>query len=423
MEHTMAYVTRTIENSMRAAGDSFPCIAVYGPRQVGKSTTIDHLFGGAMRAVTLDDAEDRILARQNPKLFLEGYGWPLIIDEVQKAPELLDEIKIAIDRQRLDWLKNGSERRLMYVLTGSSRFELQQGISDSLAGRCGVLEMSSFSQAEKYGAAGVPFSPSPETLHERERALRGGYRTRTQIFEDIFQGGMPDVCTGAAERSAYYKAYAATYLEKDVRSLIAAGSEAQFRNFLTLAALRTAQELHYDALAAGAGIDVRTCRRWLSILETSGIITLLHPYLPNASNRIIKAPKLYFMDTGLCAWLCKWPDPRMLEQCAMGGAFFETYAVSELIKNLRSHGRDPKEHLFYYRDTDQKEIDMVYAEGNTLYPIEVKTNESPRNPAKHFGALAKYKMPVGTGLVIDTCETVRPVNGSAYFCPVWLLGM
>ena len=419
----MAYVQRTLEKIILDAGRSFPCIVIYGPRQVGKSTTADHLFGDKFRKVTLDNIEDRTLASQNPRLFLESNGWPLIIDEIQKAPQLLDEIKQKIDEQRLIWLKDGSQRDLMYILTGSNRFELQQGISDSLAGRCGVIEMSSFSQAEKYGTSGEKFDPDITYLQKREKELDQKYRSRSRIFEDIYQGGMPDIVTGVSERDLYFRSYISTYIEKDVRKLIAAGSEMQFRNFLSIIALRTAQELHYDIIANNVGIDARTCKKWISILETSGIIYLLRPYMANISNRIIKAPKLYFMDTGLCAYLCRWPSAEMLEQCAMNGAFFETFTVSELIKNLYAHNIDPKEVLFYYRDIDQKEIDLIYVRENTLYPIEIKTGKTPKNPTRNFFVLEKYKMPVGNGLVIDTCERIRAISEKAYTYPICMLGL
>ena len=417
------YVTRNSEPMIREVSKSFPCIVLYGPRQVGKSTTIDHIFGDDFRKVTLDDLEDRNLAIQNPKLFLETYGWPLIIDEIQKAPALLDEIKKVIDAQRLVWVKNNEERQLMYILTGSNRFELQQGISDSLAGRCGVIDMASFSQSETYGAEGKLFDPEISRLLKREKELTGKYRTRQQVFRDIFRGGMPDIVTGVSNREVYFKSYVSTYIEKDVRKLISAGSELQFRNFLSIIALRTAQELQYDTIANSIGIDVRTCKKWLSILETSGLIYLLQPYMANISNRIRKAPKLYFMDTGLCAWLCRWPDAAMLEQCAMSGYFFETFVVSELIKNFYVHNKDPKESLFYYRDIDQKEIDLIYVQQNGIYPIEIKTGSTPKKPTKNYSVLKKYKLEIRNGLVIDTCDKIRPVNEDAWYYPVCILGM
>ncbi len=417
------YIDRNVERMITDVAESFPCIVIYGPRQVGKSTTIDHLFGDKYRKVTLDDLDDRNLAVQNPKLFLETYDWPVIIDEIQKAPLLLDEIKKKIDDQRLIWLRENKPRMLMYILTGSNRFELQEGISESLAGRCGVIDMASLSQSEKYGKEGKLFHPEIGILLKREKEIPDAFRTRMQVFEDIFQGGMPDIVTGVSRREAYFKSYISTYMEKDVRKLIAASSEMQFRNFLSILALRTAQELHYDQIAASAGIDVKTCKRWISILETSGLIFILQPYMANISNRIIKAPKVYFMDTGLCAYLCKWPNAEMLEACAMSGAFFETYVVSEMVKNDYVHNKDPKESLFYYRDIDQKEIDLLYVGENTIYPIEIKKSDSPKKPTRNFRVLEKYHMNIGTGLIIDTCDRMRPLNENAWYYPVSILGM
>lgn len=311
----------------------------------------------------------------------------------------------------------------MYILTGSNRFELQEGISESLAGRCGVIDMASLSQSEKYGKEGKLFQPEISALLAREKELLHTIRSRMHVFYDIFQGGMPDIVTGVSQRDAYFKSYISTYMEKDVRKLIAASSEMQFRNFLSILALRTAQELHYDQIAANVGIDVKTCRRWISILETSGLVFILQPYMANVSNRIIKAPKVYFMDTGLCAYLCKWPNAEMLEACAMSGAFFETYVVSELVKNAYVHNKDPKETLFYYRDIDRKEIDLLYVKENVIYPIEIKKSDSPKKPAKNFNVLAKYHMDIGNGLIIDTCDQIRPLNENAWYYPVSILGM
>ena len=195
----------------------------------------------------------------------------------------------------------------------------------------------------------------------------------------------------------------------------------QFRNFISIVALRTAQELHFDEIASSVGIDVRTCKRWISILKTSGIIYLLQPYIANVSNRIIKSPKLYFTDTGLCAYLCKWPNAEMLENCAMSGAFFETYVVSEVMKNFYAYNKDPSENLFYYRDIDRKEIDLLFVEGGSIYPIEIKKSISPTKPTKNFNVLEKFKLDIKPGFVIDTCDKIRAINEKAYAFPVYLL--
>lgn len=416
------YVHRDIEKILLDAAESFQVITIYGSRQVGKSTTVDQLFGDKFETVTLDDSEELDMALSNPRAFFESHPWPLIIDEVQKAVGLLSEIKKIVDNQRRIWMKNNEPRQLMFVLTGSNQFELQEGISESLAGRTAVINMSGFTQTEKRGIRGSLFDINLQELLNKQRDHKDFYRSSISVFEDIFQGGMPDICTGESKRDIYYKAYIDTYIEKDVRKLISASSEMQFRKFISLLALRTAQEVVYNEISNAIGINVETCKRWISILQTSGIVYLLEPYMANASKRIIKAPKLYFMDTGLCAYLCKWPNAQMLMDCAMSGAFFETFVVSEVIKSFYNHGVEPNQYLYYYRDIDKKEVDILLVKDGALYPIEIKKGVAPSKPTKNFNVLAKYNMPIKQGVVIDNAEKIRVLNDDAFVMPVSLLG-
>lgn len=415
------YYPRTIEKAILAAGESLPCVALYGPRQVGKSTTLRYLYS-AIRYITLDDAQLLALAKTNPRLFLDTYEWPLIIDEIHLAPELFSEIKIKVDNQRQEWVESGQDRQLMYIFSGSNQFELREKVSETLAGRVAELNLLSFTQHEAEKRPGALFETNMPDLLGKEHKLALKPKTRLRIFEDIFRGGMPDVVTGVAERDVYFKSYISTYIEKDVRRLIAADHEAIFVNFMEYVALRTAQQVNYDDIARNIGIDNATCKRWLSILESSGIIVLLRPYLPNTSTRIIKAPKLYFTDTGLCAYLCKWPDAAMLERCAMAGAFFETYAVCEVIKSFNNANVDPKRSLYYYRDKDNKEVDILYLKDGSICPIEIKKGINPPSPTKNFRVLSKYKMPILPGMVIDCADEVRPINENAFVCPIALVG-
>lgn len=417
------YIRRDIEKVLIDAAASFQVITLYGSRQVGKTTTVDYLFGDTFDFVTLDDADELSLALSSPKAFLESHPWPLIIDEVQKAVPLLNEIKRIVDRQRRAWMKNNEQRQLMFVLTGSNQFELQEGISESLAGRTAIINMSGFTQMEKRGISGSVFEVDFQNLIEKQQKNPDFYRTKNEIYSDIFQGGMPDICTNESQRDIYYKSYIDTYIEKDVRKLIAAASELQFRRFISLIALRTAQELVYSDISKSLGINVDTCKRWISILETSGIIYLLQPYMANASKRIIKAPKLYFMDTGLCAYLCKWPTAKMLEDCAMSGAFFETYVISEVIKSFYNSGIDPQQYVYYYRDIDKKEIDILLIKDGSIYPVEIKKSAFPSKPTKNFRVLEKYNMPIMRGMVIDNTDMVRAINDNAFAFPVSLLGV
>lgn len=417
------YIARDIEKLLLKEAKSFQVITVYGSRQVGKSTTVSHLFGDEFGFVTLDDSDELNIALNNPRAFLESHPWPVIIDEVQKAPNLLNEIKKVVDSQRLIWLKTNAPRRLMYILIGSNRFELQAGIAESLAGRTAVINMAGFTQMEKRCMAGSIFDVDFESALEKQKNYPDYYRTSIEAFEDIFKGSMPDICTGVSERQAYYKAYFDTYIERDVRSLIQATNEMQFRRFMSLIALRTAQEIVYSEISKELGINVETVKRWISILQTSGIIYLLESYMANVSKRIIKTPKLYFMDTGLCAYLCKWPTAEMLMNGVMGGAFFETFVVSEIIKSFYNNGVEPNQHLYFYRDIDKKEVDIVLVKDGALYPVEIKKGIAPNKPTKNFSVLEKYKLPIKRGMIIDNAQSVRALNDKAFIFPVSLLGV
>ncbi len=417
------YLRRDIEKVLLNDAESFQVITLFGSRQVGKTTTADHLFGKEFGFVTLDDSDELALAHNNPKAFFESHPWPLIIDEIQKEPGLLNEIKRIVDEQRRIWMRSGEQRKLMVVLTGSNQFELQAGISEALAGRTAVINMSGFTQMEKRGIEGSLFEVDPERALMKQKAHPDFYKSSIAVFEEIFQGSMPDICTGESERMSYYKAYVDTYIEKDVRKMISASSEMQFRRFVEILALRTAQELVYSDISKDLGINVDTCKRWISILQTSGIIYLLQPYMSNMSKRIIKAPKLYFMDTGLCAYLCKWPSAEMLKDGVMNGAFFETYVVSEVIKSFLNNGVDPAQYLYYYRDIDKKEVDILLVKDGALYPVEIKKGIAPTRPTKNFSVLKKYNMPIKRGMVIDNTDVIRAINDNAFYFPVSLLGV
>lgn len=400
---------RGAEKLLKDAAKQFCCITFYGARQVGKTTAVRLAFGESMPIVSLDDSQELYLAKVNPKLFLDTHPWPVIIDEIQKAPNLLSYIKIKIDECKYTWLMNNEPNQLMYVLTGSNQFELQKATVESLAGRTAVINMSSLSLDEKDRNIGGLFNPEP--------------RNRIQLFEEIFQGGMPEYVRLNPDRDLFFRSYIDKYIERDVKHLIATGSEFQFRNFLSLVALRTAQEIIWDDLSKSVGIDVKTCKRWISILETSGLVYMLHPYMKNASTTIIKAPKLYFLDTGLCAYLCKWPNAEMLEKGIMARAFFETFVVSEIVKSYYKRGQDPSSELFYFRSITRIEVDLLLVKQDEIYPIEIKKGIAPSNPTKNFSALEIYKKTIKTGLVIDSCEKLFPVNNNAWYCPVSLISV
>lgn len=417
------YIKRTIEGWIERNARSFPCVTIYGPRQVGKSTTAEKLFGDRFRQVNLDNISDRSLAIQNPASFLDLYGWPLIIDEVQKAPVLFDEIKARIDQQRKTWDRNGQEPELMYVLTGSSRFELTKLVSESLAGRTGFVEMGYLDQCEILGRSENLFSNDIQTLLKRAIKANVPPRTRTQLFNDMKRGFMPDVVKGVSENEAYYPSYIDSYIEKDIKTIIKPENEIRFRDFMKIMAFRTGQRIVYKDIGNLLGMDANTIKSWISVLVSSGMAILLQPFMCHVNRRIIKAPKFYFLDTGLAASLCGWPSGAMMESGAMSGAFFETYCVAEIVKNLRNFGKRIEDCLFYYRDIDQKEIDLLYVEEGKIFPMEIKKSSRPNRPTKNWDVLDKYGLPILPGLVIDTTDVIRPINDVAYAFPAHWIGI
>ena len=412
------YIKRVIEKTIKKMVNEFPVIVISGARQVGKSTMLQMIKEDNMNYVTLDDLDARNLALSDPKYFLEQYSYPLLIDEIQYAPNLLPYIKMIVDDEKFKALKNNTKVKSLFWLTGSQQFKVMKDVSESLAGRVGALNLYSLSNCEINNCDGTLFIPKIEELKKKENMVHCDSK---KIFERIYNGGMPSIATGAIERNNYFSSYINTYIERDVKQLLNVGKTMEFYNFMQYIAVRTAQELNYSTIAKEIGVNSKTIKNWISILESSGIIYLLQPFSSNLSNRIIKAPKLYFMDTGLCSYLAKYPNPKTLEIGALSGAIFETFVVSEMIKNFTSHGLDPKMNLYYYRDKDQKEVDLLYIEGDTIYPIEIKKGISPNNPDKNFAILNKYSNDIATGIVICMTEKLQPINRNCWLCPVTLL--
>ena len=414
------YYHRQLESKILKAAGEYACITLYGARQTGKSTMIRNLFK-EYEYVTLDNSRERTLATENPELFLDAHTCPLIIDEIQKAPDLMEAIKIRIDEAKINNVNGKKNTNLMYVLTGSNTHEIRENASESLAGRTAIIEVNSFSEVEKLKKKGHGFTPDIDVLKKRQNKF--SYKNRYEVFEEIFMGGMPEYWISKPDRDTFFESYISTYLEKDVSRMINVGKMDAFRRFMMIMALRTSQQLDYTEISSAVGIDSRTVKNWISILEASGIVMLLYPYVNNLAKRIIKTPKMYFMDTGLCAFLCGWSDSKILEASAMSGAFFETYVVSEIVKSIRNDGKRIEYSLYYYRDRDQKEVDLVYVQNQKLYPIEIKKGIGKDKADKNFNVLEQYKMPIETGLIIDTSDKLFPLNENAYYCPVGMIGL
>lgn len=399
---------RTITSTIHKISNSFPVLLITGPRQIGK-TTLLKMCDSKRNYVTLDDLEARTMAQNDPGLFMQTYKPPVIIDEVQYAPILFSYIKMAADNEQ----KNG-----MFWLTGSQKFRLMKGVTESMAGRVAIMDLLGLSQAEIDGdyKSYEPFMPTPEWI-ENARSEQRKPKETSQVYEQIWRGSFPKINLDKDIREGFYSSYIQTYLERDVRDLLNIGSIMDFYSFLNAIAVRTGQTINYADLSKSLGIDAKTVKAWLSILEASGIIYILRPYYSNLTKRIIKAPKIYFTDTGLCAYLMKWTTPSVLETGAANGAILETYIFTEILKSYWHNGKEP--YFYYYRDTDKKEIDLVIESDGTLYPVEFKKTATPvKTAAKNFNVLAKLGKKVGPGAVICFVKDAVPISREVTAIPV-----
>ncbi len=424
----MAYIKRAAEDTLLQISEMFPVLLVTGPRQVGKTTLLQKLaetqkeLGIQRKYVTLDDPDVRYLAKNDPALFMQRYTPPILIDEIQYATELLPYIKMSVDR---------SKRKGDFWITGSQAFQLMENVSESLAGRVGIVSLLGLSDAEIYQTPSEPFSTNPDSLMHRLSAAKP--RGLNEIYDRIFKGSMPALYADKKiDWETYYRSYVNTYLQRDIRSLTQVADEMQFYHFMTIVAAHTSKPVIYEELANSADISAPTAKKWLSILVSSHIIALVQPYHNNALKRVVKMPLLHFLDTGLAAYLLKWGNPEALEKGAMSGAFFESYVFSEIYKSYLNAGKEPP--LFYYRDKDQKEIDLLLYQNGILSPIEIKKAASPKKAAiKNFHVLdplhtvessdklASLKVKVGAGSVICMANDLLPIDEKNWYVPAWLI--
>ena len=415
------YIKRAIEDVVRKTAAVFPVLLVTGPRQVGKTTLLQQIAEDNRKYVTLDDPEVRMLAKRDPALFMQRYTPPITIDEIQYAPELLPYIKMIVDSSR---------RKGDFWLTGSQAFHTMKNVSESLAGRVGILKLLGLSNSEIHGASSEPFLPNPDSMMQRISEVRK--MDLMQTFERIHKGSMPALYVDDIDSETFYRSYVNTYLQRDISDLTQVADETSFLNFMTIVAARTAKPVVYDELAREAGISAPTAKRWLSILVSSNIVALVQPYHNNALKRATKMPLLHFLDTGLCAYLLKWSNAEVLERGAMSGSFFESYVFSEIYKSWLNAGKEPP--LYYYRDKEQHEIDILILHDGILYPIESKKTASPGVDAvKHFrvlepiidlekfGGLDGLKTQIGAGAVLCMATDILPLDRKNWYVPAWLV--
>ncbi|MBN1672476.1 MAG: ATP-binding protein [Kiritimatiellae bacterium] len=407
-----AYRARSLEDSWMRATEQFPVLLLTGPRQVGKTTLLEHLCEENRRYVTLDDLALRALARKDPDLFLQRFAPPVLIDEVQYAPELFSAIKLHVDR---------NPGAGAFWLTGSQQFRMMKGITETLAGRVAIVNLLGFSCREKdrRPLRLAPFLPTPALIGER--AGSAGTTSLTAIYRRIWSGFFPALETGqVSDHALFYRSYVQTYLERDVRDLVQVGDLESFHRFLKASAARSGQILNYSDLARDVGISVNTVRHWLSVLVASFQVYLLPSYHSNLSKRLYRSPKLYFLDTGLCAHLTEWSSPETLEAGAMSGAAFETYVLTEILKGWWHRIEEPA--IYYYRDKDGREIDFLIVKDDQIHPIEVKkAARIEREAVRAFRPLNRFKERVGPGGVVCLYPETLPIDDANSVIPAGIL--
>lgn len=393
---------RYAKKYIESIAKTFKVLVVTGPRQVGKTTLLKSMMPKNMNYVTLDDEFYRNQAILEPKLFLEEHPAPLFIDEVQYAPQLFSYIKMIVDNSNL----NGQ-----YWLTGSQQFHLMKNVSETLAGRVGIVKMNSFSYSEIQKNDNF-------SVFEPESYKKSSKISASELFEVIFRGGMPRLYEQKnLSRKAFFDSYIDTYITRDVKNLSEIGNEKAFRIFLTSVASRTGEQLNYTSLANDANISVPTAQKWLSILETSGIVYLLTPYMSSELKRLTHIPKIIFMDTGLASYLSGWETARNLQLSSNSGHYLETFIISEIIKTYNSLGKQLN--ITYYRDKEKNEIDLIMEKNNTLYPFEIKKTASPNeNMIKNFDKLKSNRKKIGAGGIICLADELVHLNKKHYVIPI-----
>ena len=407
----MRYIARNLEKVVLEVTKEYPVVLVTGPRQVGKTTMLQKLMEGTDRNyVSLDDLNERNLAKMDPEMFLQLHKPPILIDEVQYAPELFVYIKIHVDKYH-----NAGD----FWLTGSQVFKRMSGIQESLAGRVAVLSLTSLSQAEICGGEMQPFTLDIEKLSAR-RKERTAADTGV-IFDRIFRGSMPAIVSEKNSNSqSFYSSYLTTYIERDVRELSDAIDSLKFLHFITAVAARCGQILNIAEIARDADINQKQAKNWLGVLETLGLIFYLHPYSNNMLKRLVKTPKLYFYDTGLVCYLTKWSSAETLQSGAMNGAILENYVVAEIRKTYLNCGKDP--YMYYYRDKDAREIDIILEHDGVLNPIEIKKSANPGSELiKVFKLLDKSSAKRSKGAVVCMKPELSAIDRENYIVPVWMI--
>lgn len=400
----MAYIKRHIASTLHKMLSQFKVVLVTGPRQVGKSTLLKNELSG-FEYVTLDDMAELELARNDPAMFFKNHSLPIVIDEVQYAPEIFRQIKLLVDK---------SDKTGQICLTGSQTYSLMQNVSESLAGRIGILELEGLSMREKLNIPFAnPFVPDEEYLSERVSTVVPS----ADIWNEIQKGSMPEMSHEGTDWDLFYRSYIKSYIERDVRNLMNIKDEGIFYKFMVALASRTSCLFNAADIASTIGMSLKTVQHWISILEASGIIFFLRPYENNILKRAIKTPKIYFNDTGLVCYLVGWDSPKVAMNGAMSGELFENFIISEIAKSYFNCGKD-LHNLFFYRDSNQKEIDLIISKDGFLFPVEIKKSAQVSiSMAKNFPALKQLDS-MHTGTILCQCDKKMFLKNDVQCVPI-----
>ena len=415
------YIHRTIETKLDEMYGNFPSILVTGSRQSGKSTVLQYITNNKnkkINEVSLDDMNERVMAIEDPEGFLREHGVPLIIDEFQYAPNLLSYIKIKIDDARKnEMFGDGTPVGTLYYLTGSQVFETMENITESLAGRVGIIDLYPLSTREIYSSKEEIFIPDINII-KNKNPLK--YEYMDNIFDRIFKGSYPELYkNNNISLESFFSSYLRTYIERDVRKIINIQDEPKFMKFISSMAARTGQEFNASDIAKDIGVDPETVKKWTGVLSNTYIIFLLQPHMNNNVSRIIKRPKIYFMDTGLACFLTGYVSSQTLQRSSYSGQIFETYIISEIVKSYTNNQRDPKKHLYYYRDNNEKEIDLLVIHEDNIYPVEIKKGANPGKDAiKNFNIVDKFEMKSPNGIVICLTKDIHAIDKKNYMVPI-----
>ena len=407
----MSYIKRDIEDKIISLSKEYSCILITGPRQVGKTTVLRKLTDDKREYVTLDDMDERSLAKRDPAMFLQMHSTPVMIDEIQYAPELLSYIKMEIDKGAAPGT---------YWLTGSQAFKLMELAQESLAGRVAILHMSGLSQHEIYGSGKcIPFTLEFKALKEREKT--NAPADIAEIYDRIWKGSMPGLAGGKfSDRDVFYSSYLQTYIDRDVKDQVQLADSLLFRDFVRAAACRAGQMLNLHDIAQDVGVSDDTTKRWLQVLEKSDVIFFLRPYSNNLLKRTVKTPNMYFFDTGLVAYLTRYSSPEILANGAINGHILENYVVSELLKSYHNNAKECL--LWYYRDSNSNEIDMVIESDGMLHPLEIKRSVNPGSELiSAFDLLNRASVPRGNGAILCMRPKLSAINSENYIVPVWMI--